>query len=241
MSSTEQIGSTVSGWLFSYKRSSRKIHRLNFFRFPLRMNLASQFFLHMRTPIAQHSPILPGQAGSTCCPQCVCQSENHSVFPSLFCSADRMGFLRVIKQVIIFAVNSFFSSSLSCFIIGWDFCVSWGIFAFMSSSAVSGQCSFTNSLISSIDIFSTSTFFGRQANEAPRRHVTKRNITWLFYACASRPSTRDEGDSNRATVLVFGTDRRFVSMYLLKLLSRYQISRFFLIFQIFYKSLEFEF
>jgi len=261
MSSTEQIGSTVSGWLFSYKRSSRKIHRLNFFRFPLRMNLASQFFLHMRTPIAQHSPILPGQAGSTCCPQCVCQSENHSVFPSLFCSADRMGFLRVIKQVIIFAVNSFFNSSLNCFIIGWDrwlrdkeeslspnspntlvnFCVSWGIFAFMSSSAVSGQCSFTNSLISSIDIFSTSTFFGRQANEAPRRHVTKRNITWLFYACASRPSTRDEGDSNRATVLVFGTDRRFVSMYLLKLLSRYQISRSFLIFQIFYKSLEFEF
>ena len=116
----------------------------------------------------------------------------------------------------------------------YTFCVSWGIFAFMSSSVGSGQCSFTNSLISAIDIFSTSTFFGRQANEAPRRHVTKRNIVWLFYACESRPRTRDEGDSNRATVLVFGTDtyRRFESICLLKLLSRYQISRSFLKVQI---------
>ena len=139
------------------------------------------------------------------------------------------------RKINYTAFNQFWESgfwiiSINIYFNIYTFCVSWGIFAFKSSSAGSGQCSFTNSLISAIDIFSTSTFFGRQANEAPRRHVTKRNITWLFYACESRLGTRNEGDSNRATVLVFGTDsdRRFESISLLKLLSRFQISRAFL-------------
>ena len=90
------------------------------YKLPRRTYFASQFLRHIRTPIAQHSPMRPGHAGSISSPQCLFQSSNQRVVPSSSWSTCRIGFRRVTKHVMILPVSWSFSSSLSCFINGCD-------------------------------------------------------------------------------------------------------------------------